>query len=238
MRILLAPVAIALVALSMPAWAVQSRNPSVEARGVVRPAPDSFDYYRRMRDGAFAAWASDEDERYVSHSYRMALQFAECVAHFNRDTAGKVLVASIAGREDGVNLRRMAEVNPGCATEHRKVHPLLLRAALAETLVEGKSVLPSAEGPAGKSSVGVPKMVDGYPLGAISRCQVQVAPKMVADLFATVPGERAERDAAEALFGKTPACGTTKLGRLTPTAARLALIDAAYSASLKVAARR
>lgn len=238
MRILSTPVAIALAALSMPAGAVQSRNPNVETRGVVRPAPDGFDYYRRMRDGSFAAWRSEEDERYISHSYRMALQFAECVARFNRDTAGQVLLASIAGREDGVKLRRMAQVNPGCATEHRKVHPLLLRAALAETLVEGKSGPPPAAAAAAKSSVGVPKVVDGYPLGAISRCQVQVAPKMVAELFLTVPGEAAERAAAEALFGQTPACGTTKLGRLTPTAARIALIDAAYSASVKVAGRR
>lgn len=238
MRILPVPIALTLAALSMPASAGPNPNPNIEMRGVVRPSPDSFDYYRRMRDGSFAAWGSDEDARYISHSYRMALQFAECVARFNRDTASKVLAASIAGRQDGVNLRRMAEVNPGCAYEHRKVHPLLLRAALAETLVEGKAGLPSVEGAAGISSVGVPMMVDGYPLGAISRCQVQVAPKLVADLFSTVPGEPAERDAAEALFGQTPACGTTKLGRLTPTAARLALIDAAYSASVKVAARR
>ena len=232
MRIILPiSLAFALVAFAAPVSA-QSSTGGAEARGTVRPSPDTFDYYLRMRDGAFAAWASEEDARFVSQNYRMALRFAECVARFNRGTASRMLVASIAGRDDGVGLRRMAQANQGCATEHSKVHPLLLRAALAETLIEKKSDF-TETAPRSGSSVGVPDVVDGYPLGMISRCQVKFAPELVAELLSTVPGDRAERDAAESLFGKTPACGTTKLGRLSATAARLALIDAAYRASSK-----
>ena len=212
------------------------RNPSAEARGTVRPSPDTYSpEYMRKSDGSFAAWASDEDERYVSHSYGLALRFAECVARFNQGTASLVLAESIAERADGIKLRRMAQVNPGCAVEHRKVHPLLLRAALAETLVEGKSGKLDSNDQ--KRKVGVPDVVDGYPVSMISRCQVSVAPSLVADLLATEPGGQAERDAAARLFADTPACGITKLGRLTPTAARLAVVDAAYRASIAVGAR-
>ncbi|MCY7338621.1 MAG: hypothetical protein LH465_01475 [Sphingomonas bacterium] len=61
---------------------------------------------------------------------------------------------------------------------------------------------------------------------------------MVAALLATKPGDQAERAAAEALFGRTPTCGASKLDRLTATASRLALIDAAYRASVRNAAGR
>ena len=45
----------------------------------------------------------------------------------------------------------------------------------------------------------------------------------------STPGSAAERLAAEALFERARECGTASLGRLTPTAARLAVVDAEYA---------
>lgn len=235
MKLFSLTLAVATVAWANPATAQRTMAP--EMRGTVRPSPEIYSpEYMRKSNGAFAAWANDEDERYVSNSYRLALRFAECVARFNQDTAGTVLSEQISARGDGIKLRRMAEVNPGCAIEHRKVHPLLLRAALAETLVEGQSS--GLATTSDRIRVGVPDVVDGYPLSSISRCQIKVAPQLVTALLATEPGGKSEADAAATLFAQTPSCGITSLGRLTPTAARLAVVDAAYRASMKVAAKR
>ena len=93
----------------------------------------------------------------------------------------------------------MSAINRGCAVEYATVHPLLLRAALAETRLKL-----AGDGPdawlASQNPVGVPAVVDGYRLRQITDCQVRQAPQLVRSLLATQPGERAERQAAEALF--------------------------------------
>lgn len=220
---------LALICLALPAAAAAQGNPrtNVEFRGTVRPAPDGFAGYARTRNGAFRAWKEDEDKRATSYAYRPLLRFAECVERFDRAAAVRVLSSPLASPKGGSALERVASVNRGCAIEYRKVHPLLLRAALAETLL--KSGDPGAALKGSHSRVGVPAIVDGYPLRLIADCQVRRAPQLVRDLLATQPGDPAERLAAQTLFGSTAECGTTQLGRLEPTAARLALVEAEYS---------
>ena len=233
MRVLPAFITIAIAAIALPAPAPAVQKSKAEARGTVRPAPENYEGYMARRTGAFAAWYTDED-RLVSWSYRSALRFAECVAHFNKEAAGRALVSPIGGLDDRRSLVRLAEVNNGCAIDRRLVHPLLIRAALAETQLKeqsGGAVTPGA-------SVGLPEVIDGYPVALISRCQVQFAPELVANLLSTTPGERAEREAADTLVARTASCGASKLGRLTATAARMAVVDAAYrKAAVGVSAR-
>lgn len=224
MRILPAFITIAIAAIALPTPATAVQKSKAEARGNVRPAPEHYEGYMARRTGAFAAWHTEAQERLVSWSYRSALRFAECVSHFNKDAAGRVLVSPIGGDDDHRSLVRLAEVNNSCAVDRRLVHPLLIRAALAETQLKDQSSGTVLSG----ASVGLPEVIDGYPVALISRCQVQFAPDLVSTLLATTPGERAEREAAEALFAKTAGCGASKLGRLTATAARMALVDAAY----------
>ncbi len=235
-RLMMIMVAVSLGLFATSGTAQRNPRSDVEGRGTIRPAPENFPEHLRMRNGAFAAWGSDRDKRMASNSYRMVLRFAECVARFDREAATRVLHAPIGARADGRSLRRMAEVNHGCAIEQRMVHPLLLRAALAETMLE-RSSLPGAGRLVGRAAVGVPETVDGFPLASISRCQVDRAPQLVAALLATEPGEAGERDAVAALFGRTAACGASRPGRLGPTAARLGLIDALYRRSSLVASR-
>lgn len=242
-RLTMISLAVAVAVLATSGTAQRNPRSDVEGRGTVRPSPENFPEHLRMRNGAFAAWGSDRDKRMTSYSYRMALRFAECVARFDREAARRILIAPIGAREDGRLLRRMAQVNHGCAVEQRMVHPLLLRAALAETMLDrGSAAAPSTRGalvPAiGVPVIGVPETVDGYPLAAISRCQVASAPGLVAALLATEPGERDEHDAVANLFDRTAVCGAAKPGRLTPTAARMGLIDAAYRQSWVTGARR
>lgn len=211
-----------------PSAASAGPNPrsNVEVRGTIHPSPENYGGYMSRRTGAFAAWHEEEKARLLSHNYRMTLRFAECVAKFDHGAgADRVLRSPIGSAKDQQALSWLAQVNRGCATERLVVHPLLLRAALAETRIKTGV---EAGRDTKRERVGVPDMVDGYPLASISRCQLQYAPELVTSMIATQPGEAAERAAADALFARTPQCGASKLGRLTATASRLALIDAAY----------
>lgn len=208
--------------------AVAGPNPrsNIEVRGTIHPAPEHYGGYLARRTGAFAAWHEEEKARLLSYDYRMTLRFAECVAKYDHGaSAEKVLRSPIGSPQDQQALSWLAQVNRACAAERHVVHPLLLRAALAETRIKSAAE-PSADRK--RERVGVPDVVDGYPLASISRCQLQYAPELVESVMATQPGEAAERAAADALFARTPQCGAKTLGRLTATAARLALVDAAY----------
>lgn len=221
---------LALACLGLATTAAAQPNPrsNVSLRGTVHPAPEYDPSYMRIRTGAFAAWKADEEKRMTTYSYRTVLRFAECVARFDRTAAPRVLHSLMSSSQSSSALTRMSETNRACAVQHSKVHPMLLRAALAETRLKDGS--DGGTEPAGSQNpVGVPPMVDGYPLRLIANCQVRRAPQLVRDLLATEPGEKAEHDAAQALFARTYECGTTGLGRLTPTAARLALVDAEYT---------
>ena len=225
MRILLSSLAVTAALVAVPASAQPWGSGAAEKRGTAHPSPENYEAYMARRTGAFGAWYVEEQERRLSYNYGMTLRFAQCVSRFNEHAADKVLIEPIGGASDRAALSRLAQSNRGCAVESRLVHPLLLRAALAETRLNSAG-LQSAGTQA--SRVGVPDTVDGYPVAAISRCQIQYAPRLVEALLATRPGEPEERAAADTLFASTPQCGASKRGRLTPTAARLAVIDAAY----------
>jgi hypothetical protein len=219
---------LAIACLSLPATANAQSNPrlNIEMRGgSTQPVPDGFSGYRRSRDIAFRTWKADEEKRLNSYAYRPVLRFAECVSRFDKSAAARVLSTPLKSHKSGNALTRAGTVNRACIVEHGLVHPLLLRAAMAETrLKHGDSVQLGEQ-----RVVGVPAIVDGYPLGLIADCQVPQAPQLVRALLATEPGDPAERQAAETLFGRTAECGTTRLGRLAPTAARLALVEAEYA---------
>jgi hypothetical protein len=215
--------AIFAVALPSPSIA-QGPNPrtNVELRGVVRPNPGSFGDVRR-RTGDFANWKLESDAALMSYNYRNALRFAECVAGLDPAAADRILKVPIGGRDDDRQLRWLAQGHGACVLHLERVHPLLLRAALAETALRSKRRGLHGTG----APVGVPDEVDGYPLGLVSRCQVALAPMLVTGVLAAQPGSRQERAAAELLFART-SCGASRLGRLSPTAARLALVEASY----------
>lgn len=226
MRVLIIAVALTGLVAASAATAQSTPRSNVEMRGTVRPAPDMYTSYLRTRDSVFRAWKDDEKNRMMSNSYRTVLRFAECVAKFDRNAATRVLGSEITSSQSGSALTDMARANRGCAVEYRNVHPLLLRVALAETQIKYGA---ESASPAGQRSVGVPAKVGGYPLRLISDCQVRHSPELVRALLQTQPASQAERDAAEALFGRTGECGAPRLGRLAPTAARLAVIEAEYS---------
>jgi hypothetical protein len=170
-------------------------------------------------------WNAGQDERLVSQAYRPLLRFAECASQFDRAVATRVLSSPLKSLQSEDALKSIARASRGCIVEHASVHPVLLRAAFAETRLKGSDRLVL---PPGQAAVGLPAVVDGYPLRRIAECQVRRAPGLVRDLLATQPGDRAEHQAASTLFAATPGCGTARLGRLTATAARLALIEAEY----------
>lgn len=225
MRIL--PFGLAVACLAVPAAANAQSNPrtNVEMRGSTQPVPDGFAGYRRSRDIGFRSWKADEEKRLNSYAYRPVLRFAECVSRFDKAAAARVLSTPLKSHKSGNALTRAGNVNRGCIVEHGLVHPLLLRAALAETVLKHGDAIQSGM----QRPVGVPAVVDGYPIGIIAGCQVRQAPQLVRALLATQPGDPAERQAAETLFGRTAECGTAQLGRLAPTAARLALVEAEYA---------
>lgn len=235
MRALVSTLAVAVVLLSTPLSAKPPGFAAAEKRGTVRPSPENYADYMAKRTGVFAAWYTEQQEKVLSYRYDKSLKFAECVSRFNSEAADKILEAPIGGQQDHAALARLAEANRGCVIELNWVHPLLLRAALAETRLRNSAS--DATGAVEPHSVGVPEIVDGYPVAAISRCQVQYAPELVSALLATRPGEETERAAAKELFANTPQCGASKLGRLTATAARLAVIDAVYRRGTMVPAR-
>lgn len=199
------------------------------APGAVHPA----DPYSMARSGGLLnEWRFQRDWNPTSQNYVSALRFAQCVARFDPGIGRELLRTPIGARGDREALTRMAQRNRPCAAEQGMVSPILLRAALAETLIMSQPALRSSAPVEVVNVVGVPEVVDGFPLAAISRCQVHLAPALVADVLKSAPGEKSERVATEALFRQTPDCGASSLGRVTPTVARLALVDAAYRRSL------
>ena len=162
-----------------------------------------------------------------SNDYGAALQFARCVKRFDPGAAHRLLQLPIGDQGDRSALVRLAHRNRACVGQISAVSPLLIRAALAESAL-GDVVRASNRR---VTSAGVPELVQGFPLGEIARCQVIYAPAKVTELLATSPGGKKERIAAEYLFSSLPQCGTTTgLGGIQPTAARLAIVDAAYAA--------
>lgn len=154
-------------------------------------------------------------------SYDSALRFAQCVARFDREAPETVLSNAIGDSDSRLGLIKLAAKNRGCVQEAGTIPPLLLRAAFAEL------ALKAPESAAATWPVGVPTVVDGYPLGRVSRCQVAVAPDRVKLLLSTRPGGVEERQVADQLYRTLPQCGTSAgLGGIEATAARLALLDA------------
>ena len=170
--------------------------------------------WRQQRDYQYQEWQG------TAQSYAAALSFARCAARFNPDSIA--LVDRPIGMDgDCESLARFVRVNRACVGEQSAVSSLLIRAALAETAM-------NAGAPPRALNVGVPETVDGYPLASVSRCLVQHAPASVAAVLNTRPGDDAERAAAQKLFLEVPDCVPRRTIWLSPTAARLALIDAVY----------
>ena len=217
---------VACLAVPTAAGAQGLARTTIDQRATAHPDPERELANRRSRDVAYRAWRGEHAARLNSYAYRPILRFAECVSRLDKAAAERVLGAPLQSLESANALVRAATVNRGCVVEHSMVHPLLLRAALAETSLKagGGSALPGSGRP-----VGVPAIVDGYPLRLIADCQVRRAPNLVRELLATQPGDSSERRAAQALFSSTAECGATQLGRLAPTAARLALVESEYA---------
>ena len=167
-----------------------------------------------VRDWQFRSWQG------TAHSYNAALTFARCAARFNPASLA-LIERPIGANGDREALARFVYENRACVGEQAAVAPMLIRAALAETaMTAGRA--PRA------LNVGLPQTVDTYPLAEVSRCLVEKAPASVAAMMSTRPGDEAERAAAQSLFSQHPECAPRRTLRLTPTAARLALVDAVY----------
>lgn len=189
----------------------------------VRPTMEQSDYLRAshqssqwkyLRDWQYQQWQG------ISQNYAAALRFAQCVTRLNPDAAD-MLSRPIGAAGDREALARLVTDHRACVGEQSAVSPLLIRAALAESVMGSKM--------AGRVvAVGVPDMVDGYPLASVSKCLVEHAPASVAAVLKTRPGDEEERLAAQKLFLEVPDCVPARTVRLSPTAARLALIDAVY----------
>lgn len=194
------------------------------SQGGVRPA-NVYESERRS-GGLQTEYLFRRDWFEVRQSYEAALQFAQCVDRLNPDAAS-TLLRTPNGAQSREDMVRLARMNRGCVIQNSALAPVLLRAALAETLVR-RSGARRLEDASQLAPVGMPDSVDGYPLAAISRCQVSAAPELVANVLSTDPGSNSEKAAVETLFARSPDCGAPHPGRLTPTAARLALVDAAF----------
>ena len=221
-------VALALACLATPAMAGAQVKLSVRTH-IDSYATDDPSYSPASRltsDPGFRSWKGEQNARLTSYSYRPLLRFAECISRFDKRAADRVLGTPLSSARSTSTLNFAAAANRGCIVERGMVHPLLLRAALAETLLKDNRGIPAFT--AVKAPVGMPAVVDGYPLRRIAECQVGLAPELVRRLLATQPSGPDERLAAETIFQKTAACGAPTLGRLSPTAARLALVEAEY----------
>ena len=219
-------VCVALACLALPSLAGAQVKLSVRSGDAALKFPTDAAERRALRGLMHANLKREQAKGLTSYAYRPILRFAECVSRFDKAAAPRVLSTPLQFDESGSALSRAATANRGCAVEHGAVHPLLLRAALAETQLRQEPHGQRARGTT--TPVGVPRVVDGYPIGQIAECQVRRAPQLVQDLLSTEPGESSERRAVEALFAQTAECGTANLGRLAPTAARLAVVEAEY----------
>lgn len=177
---------------------------------------------QRVDPKADASWQT------IANSYRAALAFTECAGKRDAEAMREWIERPIGHSSETASMARLARKYRSCVGEAGAVAPLLIRAAVAETSLKlGRA----RTGVANPSPVGVPEVVAGYPLGRVARCQAGEAPEGVKRLLSTRPGSGAERKAAQALFASVPQCGTAAgLGRVQPTAARIALIEAALAA--------
>lgn len=173
-------------------------------------------------------WSHRTGADRLANEYGVALDFAACVARFDPAASDRLLATPLGEIDDRAALVRLAQQNRGCVVESGYVAPILLRVALAEMALRSRGQRMRVPGST-QTRVGLPDQIDGFPLSEVARCQLAYAPAEVARLFASRPGEAAERAAAETLYGAVPQCGLTNgLGGIEPTVARLALVDAAY----------
>lgn len=196
--------------------------------GGVRPVEHAFDI--RAASEQMFQWKYQRDwQNYeaFANSYSSALEFAECASRYGADK-DELLLRAAGSVDDRDSLVRLAERNRACVVEAGVVAPILLRAALAETMIERQGTVRSDEPVSEPLTLGIPEVVDGYPIAAISRCQVHAAPELVHSVLQSKPGSAGERAAVMRLYSSVPQCGLSAPGRLTATAARLGLVDAAF----------
>lgn len=191
----------------------------------LRPSTDFTETGRSSAQGT--QWKYGRDWQYyewqgTAESYNAALRFAQCAVRFNPASVS-IVKRPFGEAGDRQAMVRLAEKNRGCVRERAAVSPLLIRAALAETAIRGGRVDLQPD-----IQVGVPAVVDGYPLAQVSRCFVQKVPESVSQVLRTRPGDDSERVAANRLFRQAPECVPETRLSITPTAARVALIDAMY----------
>ncbi|GAA4019554.1 hypothetical protein GCM10022280_19300 [Sphingomonas swuensis] len=168
------------------------------------------------------AFARDWEEMRLAQagSYGDALRFAECVRRFDPGIAAEVMARPLADPAQRTDLVRIAQQYRGCGMRVA-VPAMLVRAAFAEVGLRG------ATGMGAPGSVGVPAQIRDFPVAALAGCQLQEAPALAMALLATRPGGSEEEAAAQRLVEQTPRCGALARGSITPTAARLAVIQAA-----------
>lgn len=175
--------------------------------------------------GLINEWRFRQEWRAVAQSYASALRFARCARRYSPDAADDIMNQPIGHEREIGAWRQMVRQHRACVGQDGTVSPLLLRAAIAETLLREQQ-----DGALSNlASLGVPEVVDGYPLRAIAKCQHLAAPSMTSAVLATEPGSESERASSAALYGATSFCGASRLGRVNPTVARIALIDAAWT---------
>lgn len=172
--------------------------------------------WRMKRDWSYSSWQG------IANSYAAALRFVECAARA-KPASLALIQRPIGVPGDREALVRLVRQNPGCVSSPSAISPVLFRAALAETALNDGASLP----PPG-TSVGLPDTVEGYPLAAVSRCLVGRDPEGVARVLRTRPGDEAEGVATSELFSRARDCVPPTNVVISPTAARLALVDAVY----------
>jgi hypothetical protein len=187
--------------------------------GIVHPEND---FASRRSGGLANEWMFRRDWQPIAQSYGAALKFANCVAKYS-PAAGEGNLA-MAARDPKVraDLVYLVRCHRACAAEQAVLAPVLLRAAFAEV------ALRSMEAPRVPGDIGLPGRIGTFPLAAVADCQFQAAPELAAELLRTSPGDAAEEDAATRLFAATRRCSVNARASITPTAARLAVVDAAF----------
>lgn len=192
--------------------------------------PDN-DFASRRSGGLMNEWMFRRDWLPAAQSYGAALSFANCVQKFSPTAAEANLKRSAADPEVRPELMNLVRRHRSCAREQAMVAPLLLRVAFAEIALRSTPGTVSAGQADVRPAMGVPERIEAFPVGAIAGCQVSAAPALVLNLLRTEPGGVAEESAAQALFAATPQCGSQGRGSITPTAARIAVVDAAFRRS-------
>lgn len=194
--------------------------------GVIHPEND---FASRRSGGLMMEYLFRKDWQAPPQSYGAALSFANCLHNFDPAAAEANLRRPVADPKVRPELQYLVRRHKACATEQVMVAPLLLRVAFAEIALRSMPSIPAARGAAqSRPSTGVPERIGTFPVAAIARCQVETAPLAVSQLLRTKPGGLAEEAATEALFAATPQCVAQGRGSITPTAARMALVDAAF----------